>query len=183
MFKKSLIVASVLILAGTSAVWAGEGCACQKPVPPCKCEKKFDPAKKAEFEKKRAEFEQRLQLTDEQKAQAKAIHEKAKSDIEPLVEQLKAKKAEFEAVTKSKLAPDAQNAKLDKLRAEKREIKAKMHEIRKNSMKEFEAILTPDQKKELAKMKEEGRQRFEERKGKKGGCGCKKPCKKSPDKK
>lgn len=183
MFKKSLIVASVLVLAGTSAVWAGEGCACRKPTPPCKCEKKFDPAKKAEFEKKRAEFEQRLQLTDEQKAEAKAIHEKAKADIEPLVEQLKAKKAEFETVTKSKLAPDAQKARLDKLRAEKREIKAKMHEIRKNSMKEFEAILTPDQKKELAKMKEEGKQKFEERKGKKDGCGCKKPCKKAPDKK
>ena len=186
MLKKSLIVASVLAFAVSSAVYAGDTatCPCQKKEP-AKCEKKFDPAKmdpakKAQFEQKRAEFDQRLNLTDEQKAQAKTIRENGRAQMQPIMEQLKAKNAEAQAVQNSKLAPEAQQAKLDQINADKKVLKGQLREIRRKNMQDFEAILTPDQKKELTKMKEEARQQH---KGKKPGCGCKNnPGQKSPEK-
>jgi len=36
------------------------------------------------------------------------------------------------------------------------------HEIRKNNMSQFEAILTPSQKKTLKEMKQEGRKKYRE---------------------
>lgn len=181
MFKKSLIVASILALSVSTAVYAADVTATKAQVPPCKCEKTFDPAKKAEFEQKRAEFDQRLNLTDEQKAQAQAIREKGRKEMQPVMDKLKAKSEEAQAVRNSKLAPDAQQKKLDKIYAEKKALKGQLADIRKKNMQEFEAILTPDQQAELAKMKEEGKQKFQEGKGKHGQCGCKKPCNKTPD--
>ena len=44
------------------------------------------------------------------------------------------------------------------------ELEKQANSIRKQNMKDFESILTRDQKKILKQMKKEGRQRFEERK-------------------
>ncbi len=197
MIKKVLVLASVMAFVATTAAFAADDkacdCGCKKP----ECVKKFDgqrpdrmgpggpgkmdPARKAEFEKKHAEFEARLKLTDEQKAQAKAIREKGRADAEAIIKKLEAKRAEYKAVeANTKLKDDAKNAQIEKIRAEKMALRKQLREMHKASMKEFEAILTPAQQKELTKMKQEGREKFEQnKKGAKGpgpkgrpGCGC-----------
>ena len=70
----------------------------------------------------RKDLEEKLKLTDAQKAEAEKIHEQGRKDIEPLMDQMK-------------------------------EIRAKMDELRKKNMEEFEKILTPEQKAEMDKMK------------------------------
>lgn len=108
------------------------------------------------------EFEKRLNLTEEQKALAKAQREASIEKIKPIVEQIKAKKAEIEAVQKTRMAQRAIDERVAELQGEIRELRKQAHEIRKENMKAFEATLSEEQKKELQKMKEEGRKRFEE---------------------
>ncbi len=109
-------------------------------------------------------FEKRLNLTDEQKALAKAQREASREKIKPIIDEIKAKKAEIEAVQKTKLMQRDIDARVEELQGEIKELRKQAHEIRKENMKAFEATLTDDQKKELKKMKEEGRKRFEEMK-------------------
>lgn len=103
------------------------------------------------------EFDRRLNLTDEQKAFAKAQREKSIEKIKPIIDEIKAKKAKIETLT-------IQNAPAEEISAldnEVKELRKQAHEIRKANMKAFEATLTESQKKELQKMKNEGRKEFE----------------------
>ncbi|MDR1168977.1 MAG: Spy/CpxP family protein refolding chaperone [Heliobacteriaceae bacterium] len=183
MLKKTLILASVVTFAAVTAAYAGEAgkpcdcdCDCKKPEVNClKKGPQFDEAKKAEFkaemQKRQEEFETRLKLTAEQKEQWRSLREQEHEDIAVLVKKLEAKKAEIEKVTSSKLSQAAKDAKIEKIRAEKEAVKAQIKEIREKGRTEFEAILTPKQKKELEKIKLEGKKKFEERQKAKG---CKK---------
>lgn len=103
------------------------------------------------------EFDRRLNLTDEQKAFAKAQREKSIEKIKPILNEIKVKKAKIETLS-------AQNAPVEEITAldnEVKELRKQAHEIRKANMKAFEATLTESQKKELQKMKNEGRKEFE----------------------
>ena len=51
---------------------------------------------------------------------------------------------------------------INKLETEIRQLRKQTHEIRRENMKAFEASLSDEQRKEMMKMKEEGRKRFEE---------------------
>lgn len=104
----------------------------------------------------REDFEKRLNLTQEQKDIAKAQREKSIQKIKPLIEQINSKKSEME-----KLSPDKDAERYNKLESEIRALRRQCHEIRKENMKAFEASLTEEQKREMQKMKEEGRKRFE----------------------
>lgn len=110
------------------------------------------------------EFEKRLNLTEEQKALAKAQREASREKIKPIIEQIKSKKAEIEAVQKTRMAQQAIDERVAELQGEIQTLRKQAHEIRKENMKAFEATLTEDQKKELQKMKDEGRKHFEKMK-------------------
>lgn len=110
-----------------------------------------------------AAFEQKLGLTDEQKAKARELRIKAHEKMKPIMEEIKAKKQEAKMVKLSRIAVQAQKEKLAVLDAEIKELEKKANEIRKQNMKEFESILTRNQKKILKQMKKEGRKKFEER--------------------
>ncbi len=157
--KKFLITACALIVA-SSAVMAAEP-APVKPqcnCPKCSCQR---PPKGPDFKKRQAEFEQRLKLTDEQKAKAKELREQSFEQIKPLLDKIKEKRAEIEAVKLSRMAVQAQNEKIEQLKREIGAIKQEMHRLRMENMKNFEAILTKSQQKELKKMKAEGRKKFD----------------------
>ena len=109
-------------------------------------------------------FEQKLGLTDEQKAKAKEIRLNGHKQIKPVMEQIFAKKKEAEMVKMSRIATWAQEEKLAVIDKEIQELEKQANSIRKQNMKDFESILTRDQKKILKQMKKEGRQKFEERK-------------------
>ena len=161
--KKLLILAGVLALTMSTQVFAADTAAvtnkevgpAQKQICPCAPKKVHNP----KFDKE--SFEKRLKLTDEQKEQARLIRQKGHEQMKPIMEKMREKKAEMNAVRMSKIAPQFQEEKLVQLRKEMHELRLQANEIRMQNMKEFEAILTKKQLKELQKMKKEGRKAFE----------------------
>ena len=166
MLKKSLIMASLLMFASASMCFADTKAPCNCGKPKCNCAKQAPcnckkPPKGPDFAKRNAEFEKRLKLTDEQKAKAEAIRRKGFEQMQPLMAKMKEKKGEIEGIKKSKLLERDKQAQIEQLQKEITALKRGMHELRMQNMKEFESILTSKQLKELKKMKDEGRKKFE----------------------
>ena len=169
--KKTLILASIIALTMTSAAFAAEATV-TPTAPVTKQEKPQKPnCDRPRSQQHEKQFEQRLQLTDAQKKQAKELRMKAQKEIKPIMEQIKSKEQEIAAVKLSKISTQAQEEKIEALKGEIRELHKKAHDIRKENMKEFEALLTKKQLKELNKIKQEGRKKFEQQ-HKKGHCPC-----------
>ena len=182
--KKTLILAGILAMTMTS-VYAAEQTVEQTLVQPAqqvetvKPEEYKLPPKRPDFKKcecpkckkakcdcvkkgPKADFEKRLKLTDEQKAQAEELRKKGHEEMKPIMEQIRLKHQEIEAVKLSRMATQMQEEKIAQLKKEIQELKGQAKELRQQNMKDFEAILTKKQQKELKKMKEEGRKRFEQ---------------------
>ena len=100
-------------------------------------------------------------MTDEQKAKAKELRQKGFEEMKPVMDKIKEKRQEIEAVKLSRIAVQAQNEKIEQLKKEIGALKQEAHRLRMENMKKFEAILTKSQLKELKKMKEEGRKNFD----------------------
>lgn len=168
--KKLLILAGVLALTMSTQVFAADTAAvtnkevgpAQKQICPCAPKKVHKP----KFDKE--SFEKRLKLTDEQKEQARLIRQKGHEQMKPIMEKMKEKRQEIEAVKRSRMAVQMQQEKIAELQKEIGALKREAHELRMQNMKNFESILTKKQLKELKKMKEEGRKNFEKR-HKRGG--------------
>ena len=123
---------------------------------------KFDKEKMA---KKQAEFEAKLNLTEEQKAQAKEIRLKGHQEMKPIFEQMKAKHMEYMAVEKDKALKDSvRNKKLKEIKSDLDELKQRADEKRKEDVKKFESLLDENQKQEFSKIQEERKKHMEERK-------------------
>ena len=75
-----------------------------------------------------------------------------------------AKKQEAKMVKMSRIAVLEQEKKLNAIDKEIKALEKQAHNIRKANMKEFEAILTKEQKNILKQMKKEGRKRYQEHK-------------------
>ena len=108
-------------------------------------------------------FEQKLGLTEVQKLKAKELRKAGHEKIKPVMEEIKAKKQEAEAIRNSKLTVQAQEEKLIVIDKELADLQKQAQQIRKQNMKDFESILTKDQKKILKKMKKDGRKDFAKR--------------------
>lgn len=166
MLKKSLIMASILMFASASICFADTKAPCNCGKPQCNCPQKAPcncqrPPKGPDFAKRHAEFEKRLKLTNEQKAKAEAIRKKGMEQMKPLMVKLQEKKGEIEGIKQSKLLERDKQAQIEQLQKEIMALKRGMHELRMQNMKEFESLLTAKQLKELKKMKDEGRKKFE----------------------
>lgn len=162
--KKTLILASLVVFAAAVPCLAEETATVESAKTPATVQRPAPqdmqrPPKGPDF--KKAEFEKRLKLTDEQKAKAKEIRMKGHEAMKPVMEKIKEKRQEIQAVKLSKISVEAQKEKIDALGKELRELRKQAHELRMKNMQEFESILTKKQLKELKKMKEEGRQKFE----------------------
>ena len=180
--KKTLILASLLAFSvGTQCIAAEKAAPSTTPKKEVCCEKQA-PAEMQRPPKgpdckcnkdRKAEFEKRLKLTDEQKAKAKAIREKGHEQMKPIMENIKTKHEELKTLRAS--AETASGEKIDAIRAELKDLRKQAHELRMKNMKEFESILTDKQLKELKKMKEEGRKNFDREFRKKHGGDLKPP--------
>ena len=106
-------------------------------------------------------FEQKLGLTEVQKLKAKELRKAGHEKMKPVVEQIKAKKQEAEAIRNSKLTVQEQEEKLTVIDKDLAELKKQARDIKKQNMKDFESILTKEQKKTLKNMKKEGRKNFD----------------------
>lgn len=116
--------------------------------------------------KGKANFEKRLNLTEEQKIKAKELRQKGHEEMKPLMEQIKDLKQKKEAVKLSRIAVEEQEKRIAEIDKQLQVLKKQAHEMRTKNFKEFEAILTDKQKKELKQMKKEGRKNFEKNKKK-----------------
>ena len=159
-------MASILMFASASVCFADTKAPCNCGKPQCNCPQKAPcncqrPPKGPDFAKRHAEFEKRLKLTDKQKAKAEAIRKKGMEQMKPLMVKLQEKKGEIEGIKQSKLLERDKQAQIEQLQKEIMALKRGMHELRMQNMKEFESLLTAKQLKELKKMKDEGRKKFE----------------------
>lgn len=163
----------VLLLAGNSALAA---CPVHDKCPCDHGKARINKEKQKElFEQKRQEIQDRLNLTEEQKAKSKALHEEMRAKMKPVKDKIQAKKQEIKALKESGATKDQIKAKMDEMKPLFNEAK----QIREENMTKFEAILTDSQKAELKKIKEEFKQKKEARKqhGKEMRSKMKKPCK------
>lgn len=167
--KKTLILASILAFTMTTALAAESTTAVQTPakntIETQRPEFHKAPPKKPDFKKE--QFEKRLNLSDKQKAKAKELREQGRQQMQPLMEQIKSKRTEADTIRAN--ISDDQKAQLDKLNNEIRDLEKQAHELRMKNMKDFESILTKKQKKELEKMKQEGRRNFDREHRRPGG--------------
>ena len=119
---------------------------------------------KEEIEAKKAEFDKRLNLTEEQKQK---IEENKKQDIEkmkPVFEEMKAKRHEMRKIDfDATLSPEQKQAKKEELKAELKVLREKADAYRAENMKNFESVLDDKQKKEFKKIQEEQKKEMEKR--------------------
>ena len=134
--------------------------ACHKPhcCPPPKCN-----------------IAEELQLTDEQKAQAKELRLKARAEMKPIFEAIKTKYEQKEIIKRNRnMTAEAQCEQVEKLNNEISALKNQLHDLRVQNKKDFEAILTPEQKEKLKKIKQQARKDRAKNFQKKGPkCKCK----------
>ena len=153
--KRTLLVASLLVLGGAMA-YAGpqgeppmgphpmDGPCCARPCPN-HCGPKVD-------------IEQKLKLTPDQKARAKALRMEAREQMRPIMEAIKTKKEQKEIIKHNRsLTAAAQCEQVEKLNNQINELKRQARDIRIKNERDFEALLTAKQKKELAKIRENAR--------------------------
>ena len=105
-------------------------------------------------------FERRLNLTEVQKLKAREIRKNGHEKLKPVIDQIKSKKQEAEMVRRSRIAVQMQEEKLAIIDKELKVLEKQANSIRKSNMKEFESILTWQQKRILKDMKKEGRKRY-----------------------
>lgn len=161
--KKTLIAAGIMtaILLSTSISYAAENkgpkkpcdCPCAKPMPP----KHFEGQRPPHME--RPNIEERLNLTEEQKQKAHEIRMNGQEKMKPVFAKMQAKKQEIKQVADSSMSQDKKDKKIAQLKEELQAVKNEAKTIRTENRKEFEAILTPEQKAEFEKIKQEGKDR------------------------
>lgn len=163
--KKSLLIAGIAaaVMMSSSLTYAATTTqtetktqtATEKQLPSKNC-KDFKGKKQAKAH--RPNLDDRLKLTEEQKQQAHEIRMKGHEKMKPVFEQMKAKKAEIRKIAESDLSQAEKEKKIAPLKNDLRELKKQAREIRMENTKEFEAILTPEQKAEFVKIKQEARE-------------------------
>ena len=98
-------------------------------------------------------LEEELNLTEEQKQQARQNRINGRKQMKPTMDELRAKKDEVLDIIDSELSDDIKKEKLQKLQSEIKTLHKKANELRESNMKEFEKILTSEQKTKFEQLK------------------------------
>jgi len=155
MKKLAIMLCAMCVLAGTTYA-ADDQKFPNKKMPPSK--EQMEKMRKAH----EAAFEQKLGLTEVQKLKAREQRKAGFEKIKPVMDDLRAKKQEAEKIRQNKnLTVAEQEEKLTVIDKDIAALKKQASAIRKQNMKDFESILTREQKKTLKQMKKEGRAKFE----------------------
>ena len=151
--KKILVLLFAVILSSTLAqAKIPEDNMNRPPMPP-----RMDEQQRLQHEKA---FEQRLELTEEQIQKSKELRLEGREKIKPVVEKIKAREREIQMVRQSNLDEKTQETKINSLHSDLRSLHKQAHDIKVENMKQFENILTVEQRKTLKEMKQEGRHEF-----------------------
>lgn len=108
-----------------------------------------------EHEKRKAEMDARLKLTEEQKCIIEKNRQESRQKMKPLFEDLKTKKMKLNEINNSTLSKEEKDKQINALKSDIHNLKTQLHKLREENMKNFEAILTPQQKVEFKKMRQE----------------------------
>ena len=131
-----------------------------KKMPP----RKFSPEQKAQMEAKKAEFEKRLNLTEEQKQTIEANKIKDREKMAPIMKEIREKQKSFKAIDENaNLTAEQKQKEKQQVKAEIKALKAQADKYRQDNMKSFENVLTPQQKAEFEKIKKEQKQEMEKK--------------------
>lgn len=157
--KKNLLmlglIAACISTMSTAAFACPDGDFCPPPPPGC-----HGPAchKPHCCPPPRVMIDERLKLTDAQKEQAKALRLKTREEMRPILQAIHTKCEQKEAIKRNQnMKAEAQCAQIEKLNNEIYALKKQAEDLRLQNKKDFEAILTPEQKEELKKIKAEAR--------------------------
>lgn len=164
--KKSLVIAGLAaaVMMSTSMSYA-QTVATPTEKAPAKAEKQlpekgdFKKHKDGKMKPQRPNLDERLKLTEEQKQKAHEIRMDGHKKMKPVFEKMKAKKAEIKEVKNSNMSEEKKAKKIASLKKDLRKLKQEARKIQMENTKQFEAILTPEQKAEFEKIKQEGRER------------------------
>jgi len=158
--KKTILILALLALAAPVVMAECPKCGC-----PHKCPAGGPPPGVHRQHPPRVNLDEKLNLTDEQKAKAKEMRMKTREQMEPIMQAIKTKHEQKQLIKKSqKLTPEAQMEQIEKLNKQIFELKKQAHDLRLKNDREFESILTAKQKKELAKLKEDAKKNMEKNK-------------------
>lgn len=101
-------------------------------------------------------LDEKLKLTEVQKEKAKSLRMETREQMRPIMEAIKTKQEQKEIIKHNRnLTAAAQCEQVEKLNNQISELKKQAHDLRVKNEKDFEAILTPKQKSEFNKLKEE----------------------------
>lgn len=101
----------------------------------------------------RPNLDDALNLTDEQKAKAKANRIQGRKEMKPIMEEIHNKKEAILDVMDSDLSKTEQQAKIKELQADIKKLHEKANTIREKNMAEFEKLLTKEQKTKFEQLK------------------------------
>jgi Spy/CpxP family protein refolding chaperone len=93
--------------------------------------------------------------------------------MEPIIKDIRAKREQIRTISESNATEAEKSKKIEAIKANMKNDRDKLHEIREANMKRFESLLDPTQKAELQKMKQEHETKMKERF--KNGPGCPPP--------
>ena len=94
----------------------------------------------------------------------KSYKEKDREKIKPIIEKIKTNREEMRKVKfDPTISRSEKEKKIEKLQKERKSLKDKANKCREENMKNFESVLTPEQKEEFEKIKAEQRKQMEER--------------------
>ena len=132
-----------MLFVGTQAVMAADNAAADKQPP--KMERMHKP--------KKPNLEEYLNLTEKQKAQAKANRIAGRKEMKPIMDEIRTKKEAILDIMDSDLTKEQQQEKIKPIQQEIKALYKKSNEMREANMKKFEKILTKEQKAKFEQMK------------------------------
>ena len=106
------------------------------------------------------ELGKKLNLTEEQRAKAKAIHEQSRAKMEPIIKELRAEKENLMKMKKS----GASQEQIKTQREQMKPLREKARKLHEENLSKFEAILTSEQKTNFKQIKQEMIQKRKEMK-------------------
>lgn len=100
-------------------------------------------------------LEEKLNLTEKQKAQAKANRIAGRKEMKPVMDEIRDKKEAILDVMDSDLSKEEQKVKIEALQKDIKALYVKANTMREKNMAEFEKILTKEQKAKFEQLKKE----------------------------
>ncbi len=109
-------------------------------------------------------IEDKLNLSEEQKAQIQKNKEEYKQKAQPIKEQIKTKHQELKKLKTKQNPSNSDKQKIEKLQGEIKELNLQMRDLVVENQNNFEAVLNENQKQTLEKMRKQQAKQMQKRK-------------------